>query len=149
MKVKSLTAILTLVMLLGATLAFASDQQTITINNNGEVRFTEPTVIGNDTLAPGLYRVQHRVTKGNHFLDFSQLSAGRGKVAEKYSVALKCDFNPHPVSVRPTAFVVAKVNGVQYVTRYAVAPDAPPVFSTGGVQNRIPRSTEGGRGAIL
>ena len=116
-------------LLLNIAVAFAANEQVVKVGKKGEVTFDQPTQVGDVTLPPGHYVFQHRVSGGDHFVNFvgakEMHHAGSAmttpmQVGSTTTKEIKCTVEPLNQKVRQTA-VTINTEGVHRVTRIEVA----------------------------
>lgn len=98
----------------------------------GEITLTEPTKVGDVTLQPDTYVVQHRVSDNQHFVRFMQIkklhelnvspeSAGWYTYTEKNNAGeIKCRVEPTGTKAQETVADIATENGSPRITRVAI-----------------------------
>jgi hypothetical protein len=97
----------------------------------GEVTLTQPTKIGDITLQPGTYVVQHRVSGHDHFVRFmelkklEQLQVGEGTgwytyTQENNAGEVKCRVEPASAKIEATTVTVATEGGSRRITQVAI-----------------------------
>ena len=114
----------------GITIAAAADQQVVKVGKKGDVSFNEPTQVGDITLPPGHYVVQHRVSGEDHFIKFvgakEMQHAGTSmtttmQMGPTTSKEMKCTIEPLNQKVKQTAVFIDNSSGMRKVTRIEVA----------------------------
>lgn len=123
-------AVMTAVLLLNITIAFAANEQVVKVGKKGEVVFDQPTQAGDVTLPAGHYVFQHRVSGDDHFVKFvgakEMHHAGSSmtttmQMGPTTSKEIKCSIEPLNQKVRQTAVTINTEGGVRRVTRVEVA----------------------------
>ena len=111
---------------LSITIATAADQQVIKIGKKGEVIFNQPTQVGDITLSPGHYVLQHRVSGDDHFVKFVSAKAGATMtmtmpMGETTTKEIKCAVEPLNQKVTQTTVHIDTSSGSRKVTRIEIA----------------------------
>jgi hypothetical protein len=121
----SLAVMLTL--LVNVVVATAADQQVIKVGKKGEMMFDEETRIGDLTLKPGHYQLQHRVEGADHVVHFIELKGihrnpyyQSGATGEAHPGEVKCRLEPMNAKASRTAVTVSKEGGVRRITRIEI-----------------------------
>jgi VCBS repeat-containing protein len=127
-------AILGCVLLWAISAAAAPGQhdKTMKTGKKGEITLTQPTKIGNLTLQPGTYVVQHRVSGDDHFVRFMELkkltelnvvpeSMGwYTYTAENNAGEVKCQVKPAAGTIEATTVTIATDGGTPRITQIAI-----------------------------
>lgn len=101
--------------------------QEIKAGKKGDIVLSETTQVGDITLKPGHYLLQHRVSDGQHFVKFTELEMSRGRhpdgatTGAKDAGEVKCTVQPLKEKVTQTAVYIDTAGGVRKVTRIEVA----------------------------
>lgn len=107
-------------------------EEVLQSNEEGEIVLTRPTRVGDMTLPPDTYVVQHRVSGGRHFIRFMQVRKSRellltrtytgwythtklNKVAE-----INCRMEPLGAKVQATTVTIATENGTPRITQVMI-----------------------------
>lgn len=103
---------------LSSSFALAAEHEDmLRVGKKGEVAFSTPTKVGDLTLKPGTYRVQHRVEGEQHFVRFEALGSsgtpGQGEV--------QCKLEPLPKKASQTAVYTTKEDSGARVTKVEIA----------------------------
>ena len=118
------------IVMLGITIAAAADQQVIKVGKKGEIVFDQPTQVGDVTLSPGHYVIQHRVSGEDHFVKFvgakEMQHSGTTmtmpmQMGATTSKEIKCAVEPLNQKVTQTAVHIDLSSGSRKVTRIEVA----------------------------
>jgi hypothetical protein len=118
------------IVMLGITIAAAADQQVIKVGKKGEVVFDQPTQVGDVTLSPGHYVIQHRVSGEDHFVKFvgakEMQHSGTTmtmpmQIGATTSKEIKCAVEPLNQKATQTAVHIDTSSGSRKVTRIEVA----------------------------
>ena len=122
----SLAVMLTL--LVNVTVAAAADQQVIKVGKKGEMMFDEETRIGDLTLKPGHYQIQHRVDGADHVVHFTELKGKHrnpyyesGATGEAHPGEVKCRLEPMNAKASETKVNISTEEGVRRITRIEIA----------------------------
>ena len=125
----SMAVIVAATVAVSVTVAAAADQQVIKVGKKGEVVFSQPTQVGDETLPAGHYVIQHRVSGEDHFVKFvgakEMHHAGSSmtmpmQMGPTTSKEIKCTVEPLNQKVQQTA-VTINTEGTRRVTRIEVA----------------------------
>ncbi len=139
MKPKSwLLAVLGCVLLwrVSSTAALPQEEKVLQSNDEGEIALTQPTKVGELTLQPDTYVVQHRVSEGQHFIRFMQVTKSeRLRVTRVFSGwytyteqnnagEVKCRMEPLGANVQATTVTIASENGASRITQVMIKGEA-------------------------
>jgi len=106
--------------------------KTMKTGKKGEITLTQPTKVGDTTLQPGTYVVQHRVSGNDHFVRFMELKklqelmpGGEGAgwytyTQENNAGEVKCKVEPAGATIQATTVTVANVGGSPRITKIAI-----------------------------
>lgn len=113
----------TLLFYSGAAIA-AEHEHALKVGKTGEVTFDKETKVGDLTLKPGRYKMQHRVDGSDHFVHFTEWTKGR-YVAETgtpkaHPGEVKCRIEPLSKKVSRTMVYMVDEGGVSRLTKVAV-----------------------------
>lgn len=98
----------------------------------GEITLTQPTKVGDVTLQPDTYVVQHRVSGNQHFVRFMQIkklhelnvtpeTAGWYTYTEQNNAGeIKCRVEPAGTTVQETMVDISTPNGTPRISRVAI-----------------------------
>jgi VCBS repeat-containing protein len=128
-----LFAVLGCVLLWTTSAAAAPGQKdkTLKIGKKGEITLTQPTKVGDTTLQPGTYVVQHRVSGNDHFVRFIELKkltdlnlspetmGWYTYTVENNAGEIKCRVEPTGTMIEATTVTVAEDGGPK-VTKVAI-----------------------------
>lgn len=92
-------------------------QGMVEVGKKGEVSFAVETKVGDLTLRPGLYRFQHRVENGGHYVRFTEL--GKRGIKE-VAGEVKCAIEPAGEEFSRTAIFSDSEGGMNRVGRIEV-----------------------------
>jgi hypothetical protein len=67
-----------------------AQEEELKVGKKQEIAFRVETIVGDVTLAPGRYRIQHRVDGSDHFVRFTSLDKSSGEGAPE----IKCRLEP-------------------------------------------------------
>ena len=104
----------------------AGDEYAMKIGKNAEVTFSSETKVGDITLPPGRYRLQHRVEGSEHFIHFIALSRSNpyfrsgSTVIKGHPGEVKCRVEPLAKAVSQTAIFTEQESGVSRITRVEI-----------------------------
>jgi hypothetical protein len=122
----SIAAMVTGTLLLSVTVASAADQQIIKVGKKGEIMFSAETQVGDLTLKPGRYQMQHRVEGSDHMIHFTELTGGDnpynpgGPTGAAHPGEMKCRLEPMSVKAKRTAVFVDTEGGVRRIIRIEI-----------------------------
>ena len=107
----------------GAAIA-AEHEHALKVGKTGEVTFDKETKVGDLTLKPGRYKMQHRVDGSDHFVHFTEWTKGR-YVAETgtpkaHPGEAKCRLEPLNKKVSRTAVYMVDEGAVRRLTKVEV-----------------------------
>jgi hypothetical protein len=106
--------------------------KTMKTGKKGEITLTQPTKLGDTTLQPGTYVVQHRVSGNDHFVRFTELKklqelmpSGEGAgwytyTAENNAGEIKCQVKPQAGAIAATTVTIATDSGSPRITQVAI-----------------------------
>jgi len=133
MKQKALLlAVLGCALLWTVSAAAAQKETVLRSGEEGEITLTQPTKVGDMTLPPDTYVVQHRVSGGRHFIRFMQIEklqalrvtrafTGWYTYTEKNNAGeIKCRVEPLGATVQATTVTIATENGAPRITRVLI-----------------------------
>lgn len=98
----------------------------------GEITLTQPTKVGDVTLQPGTYVVQHRVSDKQHFVRFMQLEKLRELnltpaatgwytyTKENNAGEIKCRVEPAAATAQETTVTMAMEDGTPRITQVVI-----------------------------
>jgi hypothetical protein len=107
--------------------AAAADQQVIKVGKKGEIMFDQETKVGDVTLKPGHYQLQHRVEGSDHLVHFTEFKGMHGytKWSGPSGIAhpgeVKCRLEPLPAKASQTQVTLNTANGERRITRIEIA----------------------------
>ena len=121
-------AALTTVVVLNIAVAAAAKDEVIKVGKKGEIMFNEATQVGDLTLKPGHYRIQHRVDGSDHVVSFTQLmgphhsaSGSMGPMNPNQVGEIKCRVEPMDKRASQTAVTVNTEGGTRRITEIKIA----------------------------
>jgi hypothetical protein len=110
-----------------ATFTIAAEQeQVLKVGKKGDISFDTETKVGDLTLKPGRYFVQHRVEGSDHFVHFSEVtkelpySRTGGGIPKAHPGEMKCSLEPLKAKASETAVYIKKEDGVMRVTKILI-----------------------------
>lgn len=113
--------------LMFVNVAAAADQQVIKVGKKGEIMFDQETKVGDVTLKPGHYQLQHRVEGSDHLVHFTEFKGmhgymqGRGPSGIAHPGEVKCRLEPLPAKASQTKVSLNTANGERRITRIEIA----------------------------
>lgn len=117
-----------LFLLLASSFVFAAATlQTIKVGKTGDIVFSEKTMVGDVTLAPGHYYLKHELVGSDHFVNFvQQKHVNQHDLTSKMMGAAhpgmtKCAIEPLSKKAQQTAVTIDTVDGVRRITRIEIA----------------------------
>ena len=115
-----------------AAAAPGQKDQTLKTGKKGEITLSQPTKVGDTTLQPDTYVVQHRVSGNDHFVRFMQLkklvelnvapeSMGWYTYTQENNVGeIKCRVEPARAPTEATAVTIKTEGGTPRITQVAI-----------------------------
>lgn len=112
--------------------AAAQGQKELKTGKEGEITLAQPTRVGDITLQPGTYVVQHRVSDKQHFVRFMQLEKLRELnltpaatgwytyTKENNAGEIKCRVEPAGTTAPETAVTMTMENGTPRITQVLI-----------------------------
>ncbi len=121
----SLFVIVVLTLLLTASFTVAVEQeQVLKVGKKGEISLSTEAKVGDLTLKPGRYYVQHRVAGSDHFVHFIELTKEnpyyRGGVPKAHPGEVKCSLESLNSKASETAVHLTNEDGVMRVTKIII-----------------------------
>lgn len=133
MRPKALLLVVLGCALLWAISADAQKQTVIQSNDNGEITLTQPTKVGDLTLPPDTYILQHhRVSDGQHFIRFMQVKKSQKLLLTRAYTGwytdtelikageIKCRVEPLGAKVKATTVTLATESGKPQITQVMI-----------------------------
>lgn len=105
----------------------AGNPQTIKVGKTGDIVFSDTTMVGDVTLAPGHYYLKHELVGSDHFVNFvQQKHVNQHDLTSKMMGAAhpgmtKCAIEPLSKKAQQTAVTIDTVDGVRRITRIEIA----------------------------
>jgi len=105
---------------------------TLKVAKKGEITLTQPTKVGDTTLQPGTYVVQHRVSGNDHFVRLTELKklqelmpGGEGAgwytyTQENNAGEVKCKVEPAGATIEATKVTIATGADSPRITKVAI-----------------------------
>lgn len=121
----SLAVMVAATVVLSVTVAAAADQ-VIKVGKKGEMKFDQETQVGDLTLKPGHYQVQHRVDGSDHMIHFTELKGGHnpyypsGPTGTAHPGEVKCRLEPMNAKASQTAVTMSTEGGARRITRIEI-----------------------------
>jgi hypothetical protein len=103
--------------------------KTLKTGKKGEITLTQATKVGDTTLQPGTYVVQHRVSGNDHFVRFVELKklqelgpdAGWYTYTQENNTGeIKCRVEPAGTTIEATTVTIAIEGGSPRITEVAI-----------------------------
>lgn len=114
--------------LMFVNVAAAADQQVIKVGKKGEIMFDQETKVGDVTLKPGHYQLQHRVEGSDHLVHFTEFKGmhggypkGTGPTGIAHPGEVKCKLEPLQAKASQTRVTLNTANGERRITRIEIA----------------------------
>ena len=129
MRKSSLLVILAAVVtsLMFVNVAAAADQQIIKVGKKGEMMFNQETKIGDITLKPGHYQMQHRIDSTDHMFHFTELKGVHrspyllsAPTGEAHPGEVRCRLESLTAKASQTAVFVDTEGGVRRITKIEI-----------------------------
>lgn len=123
----SMAVMVAAIVALGVSFAAAADQQVVKVGKKGEIKFTQDTQVGDLTLKPGHYQMQHRVEGEDHMIHFTELKMAHnpyypsGPTGTAHPGEVKCRLEPMNAKASETRVTVNTEGGVRRITRIEIA----------------------------
>ena len=100
--------------------------QIVKVGKNVDLTFDKETGVGDLTLKPGHYVLQHRVNGTDHFIQFTEWSKGGNRfsargVPKAHAGDVKCKLESLDKKVKQTAIFTAKEGDAQRIIKVVVA----------------------------
>ena len=127
MRKSSLLVILAAVLasLVFVNVAAAADQQIIKVGKKGEILLDRVAKIGDITLKPGKYQVQHRVDGQDHFIQFVAFKSSHHPLTAWRGTpdigGVKCSLETLPAKASYTRVTIDTTGGESRVIRIEIA----------------------------
>jgi hypothetical protein len=110
------------------SVATAASQQSIKAGKKGEITFDRDTKVGDITLKPGHYQIQHRVEGSDHLVRFTefkrvhhQFQSWSGPSGLAHLGEVKCSVEPLQAEVSQTRVMLNTTDGERRITRIEIA----------------------------
>jgi hypothetical protein len=123
----NLAVIVAATVVLSVTVAAAADQEVIKVGKKGEVMFSQETQVGDLTLKPGHYQMQHRVEGSDHLVHFTELKGVHrdpyhesAPMGAAHPGEVKCRLEPMNAKASQTAVTTTTEGGVRRITRIEI-----------------------------
>lgn len=123
---KTLTlSITTFLLLLGFTLTAVASDNIIKAGKKGDIELSQDTKIGDVTLKPGHYQIQHRVSGSDHFVHFTAYKGHRsisswGPATVVDAGEIKCQVEPLAKKADVTEVHTVEEAGVRRITKVVI-----------------------------
>ena len=121
-----MTVIATLLLFVGSAVA-GEKEHTMKVGKKGDVTFAKAIQVGDLTLKPGRYILQHRVEGENHYVHFTELTKGVGTFGtgggapKAHPGEVKCKLEPLSTKVEGTTVYFNTEGGVSRLTKVMIA----------------------------
>ena len=123
----SIAVMVAAMVVLSTTVAAAADQQVIKVGKKGEVMLDQETQVGDLTLKPGHYQMQHRVDGEDHMIHFTELKGVHRNPSYQSSPTgtahpgeVKCRLEPMNAKASETRVTLSTEGGVRRITRIEI-----------------------------
>ena len=121
MKTRSLVISL---ILLASTFAVAGQTNSIKVGKKGDITLSQETRVGDLTLKPGHYEIQHRVVGKDHMIHFTELKGGNPYSPNPTGTAhpgeIKCRLEPMATKASETAVYTEEEGGMRRITKIEI-----------------------------
>ena len=102
----------------------AERHEELKVGKTGDVNFSAETKVGDITLKPGRYKLQHRVEGDDHFVHFTEWTKNSSPptpgVPKAHPGEVKCKLEPLPNRVSRTTVYYTAEDGALRVTRIKI-----------------------------
>ncbi len=105
----------------------AEHEHTLKVGKKGDVTFVKDIQVGDLTLKPGRYILQHRVDGEDHFIHFTEVTKGSGYsgtgggAPKAHPGEVKCKLEPLAKTVQGTTLYYDTEGGVNRLTKVEIA----------------------------
>lgn len=107
-----------LLLLFPAPSSAEGEQESMKINKTATVTYRVPHKVGNMTLQPGKYKVEHRAdSSGEHHVYFMP----KDKSGQEVVVPVQCELEPSGKKISTTRTNAVMENGIQRIVRIRIA----------------------------
>lgn len=117
-------AMATLLFYTGSAATAAEHEHALKVGKTGEVTFDKETKVGDITLKPGRYKLQHRVEGSDHFVHFTEWTkggyVGASGTPKAHPGEAKCRLEPLSKKVSRTAIYTVDEGAVSRLTKVEV-----------------------------
>lgn len=123
MKTRSLVVLL---ILLAGTLAVAGESNSIKVGKKGDIMLSKETKVGELTLKPGHYQIQHRVVGTDHMIHFTELKGmdnpyyQTGPTGAAHPGEIKCRLQPMATKASRTVVYAQDEGGIRRITKVEI-----------------------------
>lgn len=124
MKTRSLVVLL---VLLAGTFAVAGESNSIKVGKKGDIMLSQETKVGDLTLKPGHYQIQHRVVGTDHMIHFTELKGmhsnpyySTGPTGTAHPGEIKCRLEPMATKASQTAVYTEEEGGMRHITKIEI-----------------------------
>jgi hypothetical protein len=103
----------------------AEHEHAMKVGKTGEVAFSQETRVGDLTLKPGRYQLQHRVEGSDHFIHFTELVKNTPlyptSAPKAHPGEMKCRLEPMDKKVSQTTIYTTAEGKAERITRVEIA----------------------------
>lgn len=124
MKTRSLVVLL---VLLAGTFAVAGESNSIKVGKKGDIMLSQETKVGDLTLKPGHYQIQHRVVGTDHMIHFTELKGMHsnpyyptGPTGTAHPGEIKCRLEPMATKASQTTVFTEEEGGMRHITKIEI-----------------------------
>lgn len=124
MKTRSLVILL---ILLAGTFAVAGQTGSVKVGKKGDIMLSQEAKVGDITLKPGHYQIQHRVVGTDHLIHFTELKGMHtnpyyetGPTGTAHPGEIKCRLEPMTAKASQTAVYTDDEGGIRRITRVEI-----------------------------
>ena len=112
-------------LLIGSALTVVAADTVIKVGKKGDIQISQDTKIGDVTLKPGHYQIQHRVSGSDHFVQFTAFKGhdsvrSWGPASPQNAGEIKCQIEPLVSKAKTTEVLTTKEAGVPRITRVVI-----------------------------
>lgn len=112
-------------LLVGFALTVVASDNVIKVGKKGDIQISQDTKIGDVTLKPGHYQIQHRVSGSDHFVQFTAFKGhdsvrSWGPASPQDAGQIKCQIEPLANKARTTEVLTLDDAGTRRITRVVI-----------------------------
>ena len=112
-------------LLVGFALTVVASDNVIKVGKKGDIQISQDTKIGDVTLKPGHYQIQHRVSGSDHFVQFTAFKGhdsvrSWGPASPQDAGQIKCQIEPLASKAKTTEVLTVDDAGTRRITRVVI-----------------------------